>query len=104
MEKKHPSLAAQLMQRYNSGRTSHQTQDGVVVETGAVHGKAKKGAQGGNQLGPKRGDKEDGPRKGPGKGKPRAQRAQCYLHFSDHCCCHFFCFAAVLFSLTAVIG
>ena len=67
---KHPSLAAQLMQRYNSGRTSHQTQDGVVVETGAVHGKAKKGAQGGNQGGPKREDKEDGPRKAQGRESP----------------------------------
>ena len=50
------------------------------------------------------GDKEDGPREGPGEGTPRDQRAQCYLHFSNKCCCHFFCFAAVMFSLTAVIG
>ena len=41
-----------------------------MVETGAVHGKAKKGAQGGNQGGPKRGDKEDGPREAPGRESP----------------------------------
>ena len=67
---KHPSLAAQLMQRYNSGRTSHQTQDGVVVETGAVHGKAKKGSQGGNQGGPRGGTKRMGPEKAQGRESP----------------------------------
>ena len=66
MEKNHPSLAAQLMQRYNSGRTSHQTQDGVVVETGAVHGKAKKGAQGGNL-----GGAQEGEQRGWAQGRPR---------------------------------
>ena len=67
---KHPSLAAQLMQRYNSGRTNHQTLDGVVVESGAVHGKAMKGAQDRNQGRPKRGDKEHGPRKAQGRESP----------------------------------
>ena len=66
---KHPSLAAQLMQRYNSGRTSHQTQDGVVVETGAVHGKAKKGAQGGNQGGAQEGGQRGWAQKRPREGK-----------------------------------
>ena len=42
------------------------------------------------------GHKEGGPRGGQEGGRPRNQWAQCYLHLSDNCCCHCFCFAAVL--------
>ena len=75
-----------------------------MVETGAVHGKAKKGSQGGNQGGPRGGTKRMGPEKAQGRESPGPRGPNVTSISLIIAAVNFVCFAAVLFSLTAVIG